>query len=329
MKTRYPDATGEVEFPDRLISSSRNLLSLTYAQVYFPTHSNSLKDIARHLGFRWSDDAASGLRALIWRSQWESCQEPYLKRRLLTYNAEDCEALQRVAEALGEICLPRTEARTLGLEPVDASLLLDKYKRMFRPLDCAIPLFKQINNASYWDYQRSKVYVRCNERIRRLIRKEQKRTLKFRKNPTINKTIDVSDTRPTECPRCGSHLIHITGRRTQVTSDITFSVYGPRRKVFMYCYSKYRCRGCNKVFNKYKRRTKYGAGLCAYVAYLLLEIKLSQGKACEHLREVFSIHVSGRGLNRIKAGIAEQNKFTYERLLEKIATGKLVHADET
>ena len=60
-----------------------------------------------------------------------------------------------------------------------------------------------------------------------------------------------------------------------------------------------------------------------------MEMKISQGKACEHLREVFSIHVSGRGLNRIKAGVAEQSKFTYERLLEKIATGKLVHADET
>src|SRR3954469_18610741 len=105
--------------------------------------------VASSLGRTGDDDTSSAPDDHTGRAEPElinpGCST---KRRLLTYNAEDCEAVQRVAEALGEICLPRTEARTPGLEPVDASLLLDKYKRMFRPLDCAIPLFKQINNAS-------------------------------------------------------------------------------------------------------------------------------------------------------------------------------------
>ena len=133
MKSRYPDVAADEDGSlDRLISSSRNLLSLTYAQVYFPTYSNGLKDIAGHLGFRWSDDAASGRHALVWRSQWESSQERSLKRRLLIYNAEDCEAVQQVAEALAEVCSPHTEANTPKLESVNAHLLLEKYKRMFR-----------------------------------------------------------------------------------------------------------------------------------------------------------------------------------------------------
>jgi predicted RecB family nuclease len=112
MKIRYPDVAADEDGSlDCLISSSRNLLSLTYAQVYFPTYSNGLKDIAGHLGFRWPDDAASGRHALVWQSQWESSQEPSLKRRLLTYNAEDCEAVQHVAEALAEVCLPRMKQR--------------------------------------------------------------------------------------------------------------------------------------------------------------------------------------------------------------------------
>jgi predicted RecB family nuclease len=330
MKTRYPDAAADEDgFLDRLISSSRNLLSLTYAQVYFPTYSNGLKDIAGHLGFRWSDDAASGLHALVWRSQWESSQKPSLKRRLLTYDAEDCEAVQHVAEALAKVCLPRMETQTPTVEFVDAHLLLDKYKRMFRPLNCAVPSFKQINDASYWDYQRSKVYVRCSPRIRHLIHQTQKRSLGRPKESRVNKVLDVSDPRPPQCSQCGSNLIHRHERRTQITSDIRFSASGPRRQVLMYSYYVYRRRTCNKSFNQYERRAKYGAGLCAYVAYLLLEMKISQGKACEHLREVFLIHVSGRGLNKIKAGVAEQSRFTYEGLLEKIAKCKLVHADET
>jgi predicted RecB family nuclease len=116
MKARCCNGAEETRFLDRLISSSVNLLSLTYAPVYFPTYSNGLKDIARHLGFQWSDATASGLKALAWRSQWESTREPSLKQRLLTYNAEDCEAVQRVAEAIAAICAPRPEATGSSLE---------------------------------------------------------------------------------------------------------------------------------------------------------------------------------------------------------------------
>jgi hypothetical protein len=194
-------------------------------------------------------------------------------------------------------------------------------------LDCVIPAFRQINNASHWDYQRSKVYVRSSVRIQQLICKS--RSTRPARRPRVNKVLDVSDPRPSQCSQCGSNLIRMHGRRTQITSDIRFSAYGPRRSVVMHSYQKYRCSNCYKIFNRYKRRVKYGVGLCAYVAYLLLEMKISQGKACEHLKEVFSIDVSGRGLSRIKAAVAEQGKSTYQRLLEKIATGKLVHADET
>ena len=39
----------------KAIESAVNLLSVIFAQVYFPTFSNGLKEIAGHLGFAWSD----------------------------------------------------------------------------------------------------------------------------------------------------------------------------------------------------------------------------------------------------------------------------------
>jgi len=52
MRLRYLDQSGEDHgFLDQLIASSVNLLSLIYAQIYFPTYSNGLKDVARRLGF--------------------------------------------------------------------------------------------------------------------------------------------------------------------------------------------------------------------------------------------------------------------------------------
>jgi predicted RecB family nuclease len=84
MRNRYPDLVGSYSLVDELISTSLNLLSITYAYVYFPTCSNRLKDIAGCLGFEWSFRAASGLTTIAWRSRWECTGDPELKRQLLT-----------------------------------------------------------------------------------------------------------------------------------------------------------------------------------------------------------------------------------------------------
>src|ERR1051325_3918536 len=104
MKERYGDAGKSAKFVEQLIAQSLNLLSVIYAQIYFPTYSNGLKEIAQHLGFRWSDSAASGAASLIWRLKWESSEDIELKRKLITYNAEDCEALERVTAAVSRLC---------------------------------------------------------------------------------------------------------------------------------------------------------------------------------------------------------------------------------
>ena len=44
----------------KAIGSAINLVSVMFAQIYFPTFSNGLKDIAGWLGFKWSEPDASG-----------------------------------------------------------------------------------------------------------------------------------------------------------------------------------------------------------------------------------------------------------------------------
>src|SRR5262249_37297056 len=117
MRARYFDQPGDAGILDQLISSSVNLLSLAYAQVYFPTYSNGLKDIARSLGFDWSEREASGRQALIWRAQWETTRDAALKRKLIDYNQEDCQAVQKVAETIANICSerPSTAAEAISV----------------------------------------------------------------------------------------------------------------------------------------------------------------------------------------------------------------------
>jgi len=54
MNTRYILALDDEEFVDRLIETSINLLACMYGKIYFPTYSNSLKEIGRYLGFEWA-----------------------------------------------------------------------------------------------------------------------------------------------------------------------------------------------------------------------------------------------------------------------------------
>jgi predicted RecB family nuclease len=65
MKERYEQGAKGRDFVDRLVDSSVNLLNSIYGKLYFPTYSNSLKEIARFLGFKWTNPQASGGAALL------------------------------------------------------------------------------------------------------------------------------------------------------------------------------------------------------------------------------------------------------------------------
>src|SRR5258708_36261844 len=55
---RYPDSTPDSSSISTLIARRVNLLGITYSQIYFPTYSNRLKEVARHLGLQWSHAAS-------------------------------------------------------------------------------------------------------------------------------------------------------------------------------------------------------------------------------------------------------------------------------
>jgi hypothetical protein len=63
----------------------------------------------------------SGLKTLDWRSEWEATRDASLKQKLLTYNAQDCQAAQRVAETLEGICSndPSMQPETVGVNSLE------------------------------------------------------------------------------------------------------------------------------------------------------------------------------------------------------------------
>ncbi|HWT80831.1 MAG TPA: ribonuclease H-like domain-containing protein, partial [Candidatus Methylomirabilis sp.] len=80
-------------------------LSVVYANIYFPCHSNGLKDVGRLLGCGWTEPNASGIQSIVWRKRWEVTKNEEWREKLLTYNLEDCAALRRVTESVASISI--------------------------------------------------------------------------------------------------------------------------------------------------------------------------------------------------------------------------------
>jgi predicted RecB family nuclease len=325
MRAKYP-TTGNPVLLDDLVCTASNLLSIIYARVYFPTYSNGLKEIAKYLGCRWSEEGASGLNALIWRSNWEVSHDPRLRQKILTYNTEDCEATQKVAEALSVAC----EA-VLSEDPaasvVNADSLRREYPQRFGETRFLLPEFPRINEAAYWDYQRNRVYVRSVRKLQRSSRKALKQHFRIGLHP--NKRIIVEEERPACCCRCKATLIYKWGRYSQTVFDLKFSPGGIKRWVVRYLFSRYRCPKCKRTFCRYVRKPKYGPGLCAYLLYQIIDVKTPQNAVAATVRELFGLPLSRGLISHIKSTEAERFQPTYRTILDRISTGRLVHADET
>jgi predicted RecB family nuclease len=325
MRSRYQDIAS-ASLLDELISSAQNLLSIIYAQVYFPTYSNGLKDVANYLGFRWSDDAPSGLTALAWRSRWESTHEANLKEKLLTYNSEDCVAAEKVAAAVAAVCRPVSTGGTNPLA-INADSLKREYPQRFGEVEFVFPEFKQINKAAYWDYQRNKVYVRSIPRV-----KGQRRTLTHQSSLTeipVNKAVAVEEQRPDSCPRCNSTLIYRYGKLSQTVYDLKLSPAGVKRWTTRFSFSRFICWHCKATLQLYRRKDKYGVSLRAYLLYQIIELQIPQNTVAQSIKQLFNLPLSRGSINRLKATEANRFEEAYKSILQRVVAGKLVHADET
>ena len=159
MKERYVLSPGDLDTVDHMITSSLNLVGRIYAKVYFPTYSNSLKEIGRYLGYEWTWARLQAPQHPYCGGPGNSARRDDLKLDLISYNMDDCRAATKVTNALMRI----SNGGKSDLNEVDVSSLEVGFQRTFGQLNSALPEFKKINDAAYWDYQRSKVYAQDRE----------------------------------------------------------------------------------------------------------------------------------------------------------------------
>jgi Transposase IS66 family len=250
-----------------------------------------------------------------------------LKQKLLTYNAEDCEAVQKVAETIAGICSnePSMEPETVG---INVNALENDRALRFGPLQYVVPDFKAINEAAYWDYQRSRIYVRSSDRLRRLLQAGHRRGGPS-EEPPVNKSIQAKEDRPALCPKCNSTKFYRNGRFSKVVYDLRFSRAGIKRWVVRHCFNRYQCRNCKNGYNELPRQEMYGKGLKAYVLYQVIEVRTSQHAVARTFGALFGLRMTATSINCIKISATKQYETTYRSIIQRIVAGPLVHADET
>ncbi len=328
MKDRH--GLGDSQLLTAPIDNSLNLLSLIYGSIYFPTYSNGLKEISNYLGFKWSDANASGLKSLTWRFEWESSGDNSLKQRLITYNAEDCEALERVTNTIAGLYdqIPSDKPSVLdGDKFVNVNSLQRQYPQRFGKIDFALPELESINRAAYWDYQRSRVYVRTEPLLKKLAKRKTQISVKLgRPNTTVNLP------KPLRCPGCNVSEFYKHGRYSKTVYDLRFGRSSIRRWIVKYRSHRYRCFECKATFWSKQWlaiRGKIGPNLISYAMYQIIELKLPQQTFASSMNQLFGLNLSRAIVGKVKTKAALSYRPTYDAILEKLATGQLLHADET
>jgi hypothetical protein len=264
MRERYPDAAPYPEYVDELLARSHNLLTSIYGSIYFPTFSNGLKDIAGYLGFRWTESESSGAVASLWRLHWELTSDDDTKARLLTYNLEDCRAVEVVATAV-HLCSGGARKSDSSFDFVDVTSLDVPYQRTFGKFASALPEFQRINDAAYWDYQRERLFVRTDGQLRRIAKSHARRRIR-NKARRPDKVARVAGSMPISCVRCKSKIIWKAGCQSQTVADIVFSSKGVRRQVRKYAIQRYRCGVCRQEMGVPRQKKMFGPNLRAYGA---------------------------------------------------------------
>jgi predicted RecB family nuclease len=331
MKTRYSEIAGSSALVDQLVKTLTNVVSLIYAHIYFPTYSNTLKDIANFLGFTWTHEGASGLHAMMWRSQWELSRGSALKDRLIAYNIDDCKALEMVYSAIARLSGEKADEalntkRTADVVQVDS--LKRKHPYQFQRTPYANAELDFINRCAYWDYQRNKVYVRTSTAVKKAVRRESVR--RHRSVLPPNTTVIADQPGPGVCPKCGAtSKLYKHERLARIVYDLRFTGTGVKRWVVRYRYSRYSCTACNFVFQVHRANEKYGPTLRALVLYYMIELRVPQNSIGPCVSQMFGLQLSGSAVTQMKKSGARHYEDLYAEMFKRVTNGRMLHVDET
>jgi len=317
-----------------MLTNNTNVLSIVSSHIYCPMPSNSLKDIASFLGFRWSSDAASGLESVVWREQWEEERDEAQKAKLIEYNRDDCRALRVVTQfiaAIKEHSESGAAERSRSNNLVYTSELTSTISRSHRfgKARFCLPDLEFVNRCAYFDYQRDRVFVRSKKRSGAA--KAKSASGRRRSRPIkVNKRLDIISKK---CPYCKSRRLSEGRILSKRVIDMKFLLSGGvKRWVIAYSSRQYHCDKCGMTFipQEYPQSAgRYGDGLVTWAIYQNVALGQNMLKVERSLREVFKLNVPQPTLHRFKALVARRYEPAKAAVLTELLRGPYLSVDET
>ncbi len=312
---------------DVILGKCTNVLSALYPHVYFPTYSNSLKDIGRIVGDACSINEATGLHSIVWRNGWEARHELDLKAQLIEYNRTDCVLLSRLSDfMIRQTTADGSKEAGTKVSHTQETIADRPHWRKFGPKMYAHEELEQINKRAYFDYQREKVLVRTHKHFKAV----NKRHRKLRKtNARPNKVIQLELKR---CPKCGSRKIQPIKEMSHFLLDIKFSRTGVKKWVTDSRSFRYRCGKCDAQFSSEDRLPnpqRYGHALVAWALYWNIQCGLNMSRVVKSLGDVFQIYVDACALYRPRSYAARLYEVMYGEILVELLREPVIHIDET
>jgi predicted RecB family nuclease len=340
--TLYPNNTIKEIFQKKSI----NVLTLIFGNIYFPTYSNSLKDIGNYLGHRWSNPLSSGIQSIIWRRHWQKSKTIEIKNELIKYNEEDCRALHKLVDFIYAIFSDKFSEEVTkkkdGLIFV-SQMDYDDERKIFKELKYASKDIEVITKQAYFEYQRNKIYFRTNQKIKKIVKLKEKQK-EFRYTP--DKIITI---RSIKCPKCKSKAIVRDENKyyQRICFDLHLFSHGIKRKIILYKIYLHYCPECRlnyvpneakkiKIYalrdsnaKKYIVQKGFGHNLLSWTVHQNVVNGITFGDLQSTAKDYFGLNVDFRRFWDIKILASEYYFSTYKQIFKNLISGNIIHIDET
>ena len=308
-----------------------NINSFVFGKVYFPTRSNRLKDLGVCVGASWSAPDASGLQSLVWRYRWEQTSEREYKDLLLTYNQEDCHALQlltRELQDLTDVAASRSDVDFADRPKQNSTRLSDEIHRVF----------DGILISAHDKYQHKRIRLRSGKKPPKTVREDathrcQPHTInQLNTSRKVGRTIRVP--RKRKCPRHPKHDLRLSAEVAEhLLIDLVFTESGCRKTIVKYVGRRAYCPLCDFAYLppgvKRLRSRIYGHRFQSWAVYQRMVLRLPYPVISRSIRDQLSEHVNTSTICDFIPQFAREYASTERLLLKRITGAPIIHVDET
>ncbi len=305
-----------------------NINSFIYSKVYFPTRSNSLKELGKFLGAYWTSPDASGLQSLVWRHQWEVTQNSNYKEMLVRYNEEDCRALHLLVENLTKIRDAADSQNNIDFA--------DRPKQTTTEMGSEIHSeFEQIIRSAYADYNKNKISIRSKKRTDGA---EKKKRGAPTGHQAYNRIVPSRAGKIVIVPlerKCPLHREPLQKSKVVVQEtiiDLHFTKSGCRKTVTKYISTKGYCQRCGKYYNPFRIKLGhqlFGHSFQAWTIYQRIILRLPYRIITQVTEDLFGERTSEGTILNFMRHFAEYYAPTEKNLVQRILESPFIHVDET